>query len=208
MAEYLWESGKFTVAPSGPLAPNCLEYHEDSEGKVDGVLLGVREMPATRYKLVAAVLIPEANATGLHDLRVQVLQADGRDALGVPVYLAYPWRPDLQFDGRLLPGNSSYPFEHIIVNTYEPPEQIGYLCTYVGRGEGEVDSDVLFGLGLPKGHHVRFAVCFQERTVGELPYDDPASDDLDLRLVVAAERIADTLEILAMHLGAFRGDTA
>ena len=141
------------------LAENCRTFRVDSAGKVTGVQLGIHPVPGTEYEVYAVRLLNEYEAQGNTVARCQVLDANGINT-GVPVRMAWPWNGGTSFAGSGLPGNSSN--EHFIPNKYFPPS-LGPLCLYVG-GHNQPQSDIIFGLGLPMGHHVSFAVSFRKRS--------------------------------------------
>ncbi len=118
--------------------------------KVIGVELTYLPAPTAPYELVKAELIDEETARGQTVAGIHVLDAAGLPAQ-VQCFLAWPWEgwqhPN-HFDNRLLPGNTNYPYQHIITNTYDP-DRPGPLAIFIGDQHGNVLSDVIGGLGLP-----------------------------------------------------------
>jgi len=47
-----------------PRTANCQGYHVDANGKVDGVLLIWQPVPSSKYELIRAELVSEADAGG------------------------------------------------------------------------------------------------------------------------------------------------
>ncbi len=178
---------------TNPLAANCQAYAE-SRGKVTGVKLSYLAAPTSTYELVKATLIDEETAQGQTIANIHVLDKAGLPAR-VNCYLAWPWEgwqfPN-RFENHLLPGNTKYPFEHVITNKYYPPG-LGPLAIYIGDAAANVMSDVLGGLGLPAGHHVSFDLVFRERGGNGV---EPSSDVLK-RL----QRIEEKIDRLCQHFG-------
>ncbi len=136
------------------------------DGKITGVDLAYRPHVTAKYELIKAELVDERSAQGQTVASVFVTDANNTPAT-VSVFLAWPWvgwAPGGTFENRLRPGNVKFPYEHIIVNKYSPPER-GPLAIYVGDNNGNVMSDVIAGLGLPMGHHVSYQLVFRERGV-------------------------------------------
>lgn len=199
-----------------PRADNCRGFAMDAGNKVTGVALTYLPAPAAKYGLVKAELIDEETSQGQVVAAVHVLDATGLPAL-VQCYLAWPWQgwshPN-RFANRLLPGNTNYPYQHMITNTYDPAGS-GPLAVFVGDRDGNVLSDVVGGLGLPAGRHVGYHLVFRERTsapgpvepppVDEPPVAPPVSGDLANAVVALAAQLARVeakLDRLARHLGA------
>lgn len=148
-----------------PRAENCRRFAVDAENKVTGVALTHLPAPAARFELIKAELIDEVTAQGQTVASVHVL-----DATNLPVqvhcYLGWPWQ-DWHFPARFaekgLPGNTNYPYQHMITNKHNPSEP-GPLAIFIGDRDGNVLSDVIGGLGLPAGRHVGYHLVFRERT--------------------------------------------
>jgi hypothetical protein len=180
----------FAAAYFDPRAENCKAYREEN-GLVTGVELVYVEKPAAKYRLVQVLLIDEAHAGGRHTAKVNVQLASGAMAGDVP-FLAWPFPTP---HSALPPGNPNN--EHMIYSTYSPPA-IGPLGIYVGKGTTpDVDSDIVYGLGLPFNRHISYSLSFVERAGVDPEPPDPPTPAGD-----ALERIADAVERLTVHLGA------
>ncbi|MCX6033135.1 MAG: hypothetical protein NT169_28105 [Chloroflexi bacterium] len=191
---------------SDPLHENCKRFAE-SGGKVTGVQLTHVPMPGKKYELLKTELIDEDAARGNIVATVIVKDKDGIDAR-VSCWLAWPWKGQLpaSWEGRGLPGNTDVPYKHMITNAYNPATQPGPLAIYIGDAQGNIESDVIAGLGLPGGRHVSYFIVFRERT-GEpvtppvtppvAPPVTPPSGDLAAQL----QRIETKLDRLAQHFG-------
>jgi hypothetical protein len=178
-----------------PRSANCQGYAENA-GLVTGVLLHVLERPTAPYALKRVELIPEAAAAGNCVARCTVV-----DAAGLPIsehiYLAWPYDGETaNYTMKSLPGNPSG--EHFISNGYTPPAP-GPLMIFLGDAEGQIISDVCAGLGLPKNHHVCYALVFQQRSADSPPQQP--TPDLNPTNALLAE-IANYLARLCRHLGA------
>jgi hypothetical protein len=203
-----------TPPPGGnmdPRADNAKGFHLGSDGKVDGVMLSYFERPETKYQLVSAELIGEADAGGNTVATVSVLDKNNIPK-ATTVYLCYPWEGhgfDSKFANMLRPGNSALPIQHVITNKY--PSTLatgGPLAICVGGSGGNVDSDVIGGLGLPDARHVSYALTFKERGAVVVPPVEPPDeppvtppDDGTLATAYLAE-IVTQLKRLNAHLGA------
>lgn len=171
---------------SDPRAANCREFALNADGKVVGVELAVLPFPPGQYELAEVCLIDEMQAAGNINAYVFVNNRAGGAVLGAKVYLAWPWsgQPgDITFKEKALPGNTNYPPNHVIINGYNPFNAKGPLAIYVGTAAGEINSDVVAGLGLPFNRHVGYQLMFRERVVAPppppppplpLPEDEPA----------------------------------
>lgn len=199
-----------------PRAENCRRFAVDAANKVTGVALTYLRAPAARYELIKAELIDEETAQGQVVAGVHVLDATGLPAM-VQCYLGWPWQswqhPN-RFENRLLPGNTNYPYQHMITNKYDPAGP-GPLAIFVGDRDGNVLSDVVGGLGLPAGRHVGYQLVFRERSAAPAPVEPPPPDEPpvtppvsgDVEQAVAAlaaqlARVEAKLDRLAKHLGA------
>jgi hypothetical protein len=181
---------------SDPRDQNCRRFAE-TEGMVTGVELVHAPRPGTKYELVKATLIDERAAQGNTVASIFVKDRDGYDVVSANCWLAWPWKGDVaQFEGRGRPGNPNYPIQHMITNAFNPSQQ-GPLAIYIGDGAGNIDSDVIGGLGLPGGHHVCFQLIYRERTADG---DDGGgvSSGSD---AVQLQRIEDKLDRIARHFG-------
>lgn len=195
-----------------PRSDNCRRFAVDTSNKVTGVALTYLPAPAARFELIKAELIDEETAQGQVVASVHVL-----DATNLPVqihcYLAWPWQgwqhPN-RFENRLLPGNTNYPYQHMITNKYNPSEP-GPLAVFVGDRDGNVLSDVIGGLGLPAGRHVGYHLVFRERSGATAPVEPtppvgpPVTGDLAQAVAGLAAQLARVeakLDRLAKHLGA------
>ena len=142
---------------------------------------------------------------------VATVQVIDKDGISSPVncYLAWPWESwqfPSGFENKLLPGNPSIPYQHMITNTYNPASKSGPLAIYIGDAHGNVQSDVIGGLGLPAGRHVCYHLIFRERT-GSAPVIDPDDDgggggeEVSGDLAAQLQRIEDKLNRLSAHFG-------
>ena len=142
---------------SDPRADNCKAYREDATGKVVGVELGIASVANSRYAVYSVRLRDEYQAQGNTVARCQVLDKNGVNT-GIAVRMAWPGQGPT-FQASALPGNPSN--EHFVPNKYWPPDK-GPLAFFVG-GHNAPISDIVYGVGLPKGHHVSFDIIFRER---------------------------------------------
>jgi len=172
-----------------PRALNARQFNLNANGKVTGVEL-THISTGYRWELVRAELISEQMAQGNTVATVDVKDKKGFDT-NVPCYLVYPWAnwvPGIRFGNSLLPGGSSRPYEHVITNTYNPPAR-GPLAICIGDGNGNVDSDVIGGLGLPFNRHVSYHLVFRERGT-ELPAPTPGTGATLDDILVELRRIS------------------
>jgi hypothetical protein len=193
----LVRSLRMEAGMADPRAANCRGFQLGPDGRVTGVELQYREVAGSRYQLISASLIDEAQAQGNTVATCNVVDANGLP-VSAPVYLAWPW-PGL--DNRLLPGNPDN--RHMITNGYNPPN-IGPLALYVGDSKGNPISDVIGGLGLPLRRHVSYALVWRERAAApepEPPPDDP-DEPTDGETVRLLREMHDDLRALRAHLGA------
>lgn len=190
-----------------PRAENARRFATDG-GKVTGVELAYIPVAGSKWELVQAALIDEVAAQGNTIARVIVKDRNGIDTQ-VLCYLAWPWggwQGPGGMQNRLLPGSANYPYEHVITNTYSPPEQ-GPLAIYIGDAQGNAISDVIGGLGLPHGHHVSFHLVFRERGAsggddsGGDPGGDPGGGGDAGAEGARLERIEQKLDRLLGHFG-------
>ncbi len=203
-----------------PRAENCRRFAVDAANKVTGVALTHLPAPTAKYELVKAELIDEETARGQTVAGVHVLDAAGLPCQ-VQCYLAWPWQgwqhPN-RFENKLLPGNTDYPYQHMITNKFDPAGP-GPLAIFVGDRDGNVLSDVIAGLGLPAGRHVGYTLVFRERSAAPAPVEPPTpveppvtppvtppvSGDLTetvAGLAAQLARIEAKLDRLSRHLGA------
>lgn len=199
-----------------PRAENCRRFAVDAANKVAGVALTHLPAPAAKYELVKVELIDEETARGQTVAGVHVLDAAGLPCQ-VSCYLAWPWQgwqhPN-RFENTLLPGNTNYPYQHMITNKYDPAGP-GPLAIFVGDWDGNVLSDVIAGLGLPAGRHVGYTLVYRERSAApepakpeppdEPPVVPPVSGELAQAVAGLAAQLARVeakLDRLARHLGA------
>ena len=157
-----------------PRAENCKAYRKDNNGKVVGVELGITPVANSRYEVYSVRLRDEYAANGQTIAQCRVLDKSGVDT-GIPVRMAWPGRGP-HFEASALPGNAQN--QHPIVNKYWPPS-LGPLAFFVGD-HGAPMSDIVYGVGLPEGHHISLDVIFRERsTGGDKPTDpvDPPTTD-------------------------------
>lgn len=172
---------------ANPLAQNCQGYRKDSTGKVVGVQLGIRSVPNSRYEVYSVRLRDEYEAQGNTVARCKVLDKNAVDT-GIAVRMAWPGEGPT-FQSSALPGNPSN--EHFVPNKYWPPS-LGPLALYVGA-HNQPESDIVYGIGLPEGHHVSFDVIFRERVATQPPVDpDPTTPDSVTKAEFVA--VADSLQ--------------
>lgn len=183
-----------------------MAFEKDDDGLVTGVELTVLPMLPGKYACKSVSLVDERSAGGNTNAKIMIL-----DKAGAPVfekvYLAFPWDGEsTTFANKALPGNTNYPVDHTIINEYWPPQR-GPLALFVGDDQGNINSDVVAGLGLPQRRHVCYNVVYQERgTVEpELPVEPPDPGLPDTGPVDYAalwRQMADDLRALRVHLGA------
>ena len=163
-----------------------------------GVQLGILPVAGSRYEVYGVRLRDEYEAQGNTVARCQVLDRNGIST-GLAVRMAWPWNGGTHFEASTLPGNPSN--EHFIPNKYFPPN-LGPLCLYVGA-HNLPDSDIVYGLGLPAGHHVSFDIIFRERgAIVSPPVDPPTKPgDPGADVLLRLARIERALDAL---IGAWR----
>lgn len=142
-----------------------------SGGKVTGVALTVHAMPETKWQLVKVDLYDENDSRNETKCLTHVIERIkvGTKTIEAPArakcFLAWPidssGDPD-SLEQWQLPGNVNQPYEHIITNTFSPPKK-GPLAIFIGDDDGNIDSDVVGGLGLPDGRHVSYHLVFVQR---------------------------------------------
>lgn len=177
---------------TNPLAINCQQYKEDSGGKVVGVQLGITPVANSHYEVYSVRLRDEYEAQGNTVARCKVLDKNNVDT-GIAVRMAWAGRGP-QFQDSALPGNPSN--EHFVPNKYWPPE-LGPLALFVGAHNAP-QSDIVYGVGLPKGHHVSFDVVFKERgTITPPPDPDPIIPPINELAQQVALNTADIARIKA-----------
>lgn len=161
-----------------PRAENCRGYKLDANGKVSGVNLVYVPMPSTRYELISAQLIGEAEAAGNTVANCSVLTADGV-VTAERIWLAWVF-PAFR-DGWLLPGNPNG--QHQISNGFDAAGGvIGPLGIYPGDANHEPIGDIIGGLGLPNNRHVCYRLTWRERGA-VVP---PGGGEVDLTSVLVA----------------------
>lgn len=191
-----------------PRMENAQQFRMENN-KVAGVELTHIPFPESKWKLVRASLIDEMTAQGQTVARVIVRDKDGIEAQ-VPCFLGFPWKgwsPGDRISNHLLPGNTNFPYEHIVSNKFDPEGgRQGPLSIFIGDAHGNVESDLIGGLGLPKGHHVSYHLVFQERN-GDSPVAPPPSSDDEQgetapsTLQSQLDRIEQKIERIAQHFG-------
>jgi len=167
-----------------PLDENCREFRVDGVGKVIGVKLGITPVAGSEYEVYSVRLDDEYEAQGQTIARCFVYD-ENRMITGLPVRLAWPGAGPT-FSASGLPGNPNN--VHMIVNKYWPPDS-GPLAVYVGREHNKPMSDIVYGLGLPMGRHVRYTVNFRKR--GAVPIDpiDPGSAELQRQINALVQEV-------------------
>lgn len=163
------------AAATDPRAANARAFVLDANGKVVGVELEWVSRPETPWELVQAVLLDEYQAMGN---TVATYSAIDERGLETPVNCFLTW-PYPNMSKRILPGNPNR--QHTITSTYPTDGRIGPLGLYIGDGAGNVQSDIIWGLGLPDNRHVCFFLTWRKRgSVVVTPPDDgedPGGDD-------------------------------
>lgn len=168
-----------SVSSNNPLAENCREFRTDSSGKVVGIKLGITPVVNSRYKIYSVRLRDEYEAQGNTVARCKVLDKNNVDT-GVAVRMAWPGQGP-QFQESALPGNPSN--EHFVSNKFNPEHGVGPLALFVGQ-HNQPQSDIVYGFGLPAGHHVSFDITFRERADDVVvPPTDPPTDPGDKPIV-------------------------
>lgn len=176
------------------LADNCQAYRKDGTGKIVGVQLGIGIVSGARYEVYSVRLRDEYEAQGQTVARCKVVDRNGIDT-GIAVRMAWPGQGPT-FQASALPGNPSN--EHPVVNKFWPPSQ-GPLAFFVGD-HNKPQSDIVYGIGLPEGHHVSYDVIFRYRgAIVQPPVDPevPTVPDSDLAKQVA-RNTADIAELKAL----------
>lgn len=139
------------------LASNCQGYAQDSSGKVTGVQLGITTIPGAKYEVYSVTLVDEASASGTTVAYCSVVDKNGIST-GEQVFLTWPGQ-NVPFQDGGIAGNGRN--EHVISNKYNPPS-LGPLAVHVGSLNKPL-SDIVYGLGLPFGHHVSYRIIFREK---------------------------------------------
>ena len=151
--------------------------------------------PSTLYELIRVELISEADAGGATVANCTVLDKEDIQT-GERVYLAWPF-PNLT--DKVLPGNANG--QHMITNGFPAHDgTIGPLALYVGDANGQINSDLIGGLGLPDNRHVCYRVTWRERGSVVDPGEPPVTTD-PTAVVTALNRIAAALEAFNAHIG-------
>lgn len=187
-----------------PLHENCQGYKESPDGKVIGVQLGIHPVANSQYAVYAVRLIDESQSQGRTDASCMVLDAAGIDTR-IPVSLGFPWGGNPPLANVLMPGNSEN--RHVIVNKYWPPN-VGPLALFVGSKD-KIDSDIVWGLGLPKGHHVSYIVTFKRRGAPGNGGTDPDDQPLAARVALLEQTtklLSAEVKLLKQLLGQWVGD--
>ena len=162
-----------TPAPSTPVADPRTERmkgYAQTAGKVTSVKGIFIPQPDTRFQLVDFDLITEDEAKNDTMAIVNVYRWAnvGGETILIParvnVMLAWPLQgTDPQtLEMAIPPGNTSFPYRHIIQSGYTPPKT-GPLAIYVADDQGNIASDVAGGLGMPVNRHIGFLLTFVER---------------------------------------------
>lgn len=156
------------------LAQNCQKFQLDGVGKVIGIELGITKIANAKYEVYSVELIDEYNSGGNTVAYCSVLDKNNIPN-GEQVRLTWAGKQPPFADSGLA-GNGRN--EHFISNKFNPPSQ-GPLALHTG-GFNAPTSDIVYGLGLPFGHHVSFRVVFREKGATN-PTDPttPPSTDLD-----------------------------
>lgn len=158
---------------TNPLDPNCQGFKTDTSGKVTGIQLGITKVENAKYEVYRVRMRDENEAAGQTIASCQVLDRNGINT-GEQVRLTWPGKqPPFQDSG--MPGNPNN--VHMIANKFTPPS-LGPLALHVGGFNAPI-SDIVYGLGLPAGHHVSFDVVFREKgavVVDPPPVDPPTGD--------------------------------
>lgn len=195
------------VSSNNPLAENCRAFKTDASGKVIGIKLGITPVANSRYEVYSVRLRDEYEAQGNTVARCRVLDKNNVDT-GVAVRMAWPGQGP-QFQESALPGNPSN--EHFISNKFNPDHGVGPLALFVGQ-HNQPQSDIVYGLGLPAGHHVSFDITFRE-SAGDVvvPPTDPPTDpgDGDVvspEVVMQVNRNRDDIAALKRLLATWIGD--
>jgi hypothetical protein len=178
-----------------PRTANCQGYHVDANGKVDGVLLIWQPVPSSKYELIRAELVSEADAGGSTVATCVVLDKGGIQT-AERVWLAWAW-PELKA-GWGLPGNASG--QHMITNGYPAHTgALGPLGLYPGDANHNPIGDLIGGVGLPDNRHVCYRFVWRERGATQ-PVDGSTAVDLTATNALLERQVA-ILEALARHLG-------
>lgn len=175
---------------SDPRTDNCKAFATNAAGMVTGVYLEVASILSSRYELVRAELVDEANAGGNTVATCAVLDANGIQTAET-VYLAWPY-PSMS-DGKAPPGNPNN--QHMMSGlTYNPPD-MGPGALYVGDNSGAPISDIIGGLGLPFNRHVCYRLTWRERSpVAPDPEPDPETDPAIADVVALLREIRDLVK--------------
>lgn len=168
-----------------PLAQNCQGYTQDGSGRVTGVQLGVTIVPGAKYEVYSVTLVDEASASGNTVAYCSVVDKNGIST-GEQVILTWPGQ-NVPFQDGGIAGNGRN--EHVISNKYNPPA-IGPLAVHVGS-LNKPASDIIYGLGLPFGHHVSYRIIFREK--GSVIVTPPADNSWQSEALKLESNIADLL---------------
>lgn len=172
-----------------PRATNARAFVVDATGKVVGMELRWQSRPETAWELVQAVLIDEYQAMGN---TVATYSAINEQGLETPVN-CYPYWPDAEPGAnRALPGNPNR--QHTITSKFPADGRVGPLGLYIGKDNGVIDSDTLYGLGLPDGHHVCFLMAWRKRGSTPGGGGEPVPSGDNSEIVTALREIRDVLK--------------
>lgn len=169
MTQRLYRLAADVAADTDPRAANAREFARDANGKVVGMNLPWMARPETPWELVQAVLLDENQALGNHVATCSALD----NGMETPVYFWLTW-PYPEMTQRGLPGNPNR--QHEITSKFAA-DKIGPLGIYIGDAAGNVQSDVIWGLGLPNGAHVCFFLTWRKRGAVAPPDDGSDSGD-------------------------------
>lgn len=165
------------------LSQNCQGYKQDASGKVIGVQLGITLIPNSKYEVYSAELIDENNAGG-NTVAICTVLDKNNVPTGEQVRLTWAGsKPPFADSG--LAGNGRN--EHVISNKYDPPKQ-GPLALHTG-GFNQPTSDIVYGLGLPFGHHVSYRIVFREKGATN-PTDPKPNPDYESRISALEKTVA------------------
>lgn len=163
---------------SDPRASNCIAFHVNAAGQVDGIELVYQPVPSARYACVAAQLIDEAAAQGNTVVKVEIFDKDGIPT-AERALMEWPYGGPPAEDSPVGPGNTDNRFT--TTSKYTPPA-IGPLGFFVGDASKQPISDHIWGYGLPGGRHISGYVAFKERGVVTPPVEPPTGNlELDIR---------------------------
>lgn len=126
------------------------------------IALGVYvvDNPVAKWKIVKIDYQDETQAQGRHNIYYLILDKDGHPAPNILAYMDWKGRNPKQDPPTkgITDGNGEVNFG--MYANLDTTKKNGAYFSFVGS---QVNSDVVYGMGLPEHHHVNFVLTFQEQ---------------------------------------------